>query len=514
MIKSQNVTHPSPQTISNFVPDKGEDDENIATYRANEKPVTEGKQVASDADEQELKDNFMNLKTDILKVPFHIKVFQDETLEDWERKLNKIVITRAIEFIHNKILNKNVIVITGPTGSGKSAIAYYVAFRLQKESSFTIIPTRHSEDITNYYVQGTKQVFIIDDFIGKYAVDETNIDNADINIQDKSGCTPLHLASNSAVAKVLLDYNANINSVDAFGRSPVYLACSTNQEKVLALLIEKNAEINQKTKTGLRPLHAACQSGSSGIVNMLIKKGAKINRSEPGITPLHEACKNACKNERISAVQILLDNEANVNEADKHGWTALFFSCARGCRAIVDVLLQHDANVNICDEDTESPLILACKEEYTDVVDLLLSSKANVNACDKDNCSSLLVACKTGNVDLVSLLLKYSADINLANKNMITPLHAACMNNNNIKLVLKLVENNANVNAADKNGQTPLFKSIVNGYNDIVDILLCHGAFIDMCDTYGLSPVAIANIAGNTTVIDALRQQRPINKID
>ncbi|CAG2241973.1 unnamed protein product [Mytilus edulis] len=273
---------------------------------------------------------------------------------------------------------------------------------------------------------------------------------ADVNLQDEHMCTPLHLAKNSAVVEALLHYNANINAVNKLGRSP----------------------------------------------------------NKRWFNTLHEACRN----ERLSAVQILLDNQANVNEANKHGWTALF-SCARGCRAIVDVLLQHDANVNICDEDKVSPLVLACKEENTNVVGELLRSKANVNYCDKDKCSSLLVACKTGNVELASLLLRYSADINLADTDMITPLHAACMNNNNTKLVLTLIESNANVNAADKTGQTPLFKSIFNEYTAIVDILLRYGAFIDIYDKSGLSPVAVANRKGNKTVIRALKQHRPINKI-
>ncbi|CAG2241965.1 ANK [Mytilus edulis] len=667
----------SNRSISNFIPEGGEHDDGVTTYRP---------------DKPELEENFRNFGNDSAKVPSHIKEYQDETLQDWGRKLNKIVITKAIEFIYQKIMKRNIIVIVGPTGSGKSATAYYAAFKLRKNNGHTIIPVRQPDDITNYHMPGTKQIFIIDDFIGKYAVNETDvylwekhvpllkiifcknddtkliltsrtyiwqperyaclsldaymcdllsdhvsltlterrdicqsylnhddikalkdetlfmysfipsicssyissenipverffavpyimiekeidnfkiksqvsfialailaikqtistnsfaIDNHEfdtlfhdvfhesaflqypsknllksslvaligtyvkrtliisyLNIQDENGYTPLHLASNSAIAKALLDYNANINPVDAFGRSPVYLACCTNQVKVLAVLIEKNADINQKTKTGLRPLHAACQSGSIGIVNMLIEQGAKINRSEPGITPLHEACKHG--NECM--IHTLIAANASVNHKTNYGLTPLHEACrndrisavkyfwiikpicARGCRAIVDVLLQRDAHVNICDDDKVTPLILACKEEYTDVVDSLLRSKANVNYCEKDNCSSLLIACKTGNVDLVHLLLKYSADINLADIDMITPLHAACMNNNNTKLVLKLVESNANVNAADKNGQTPLFKSICNGNTDIVDSLLRHGALIDIYDTSGLSP--------------------------
>ncbi|CAC5359809.1 unnamed protein product [Mytilus coruscus] len=944
--------------------DRGELDK-IATYIANENNGIERTIVAIEDEKQELKDKIRKLENDIVKVPSHVQEFQNETLQDWTRKLKRIVKTRATEFIYETVRAQKVIVIAGPTGAGKSAIAYYTAFRLKEENGYTIIPARQAVDITNYHVPGTKQIFIVDDFIGKYTVDETDvgiwekngpllkiifsnnadtkliltsrthiwqperykclgfsaytcdllsnklslllterwgichsylnqvdikaldddkilmysffpslcssytssenipvdsfftvpyeiiedeinnfkiksqtsfialailaikktipknsfsIDNheydelfqdafhesaflqypsknllkssllaltgtyvneaiddfmfihktlqkivlrciantliksvikycetevilnqlrlkcfyvnhdvftievtsenediffrrlvyevgkglnkaifeneqnklpqfrlkflkylkkylsrdywtkiqddnpalhvvsalglkdytsffihdkkminqkdsygniplhlacmngqtkiveylvekksfidiannlglkpfacacennaiavskfllhhcakwinvnekyqkrnngsvlhiactngfsdivvlllnnkADVNARDRSGCTPLHSASNSAVVKALLEFNPNINAVDSLGRCPVYFACSTKNERVLKLLIEKNAEINQKTIAGLRPIHAACQSGNISIVKMLLEKGAKINSSRPGVVPLHEACRvgnesiiniliesnasvnhktkdgftplhQACIHGHIDVTEKLLANKANVNEANKHGCTALFFSCSKGFRTIVDVLLQHGANVNICDEDKVSPLMVACKENYIDVVNSLLRSYSNVNHYDKDRCSSLLVACKNGNDDLVNLLLSFGADINSADKDMISPLHTACMNNYNRNLVLKLVENKANVNAEDKIGQTPLCKSVINGYIDIVDILLRHGASVDICDKSGNSPQAIAEIKGYTTIVDLLRQYR------
>lgn len=58
--------------ISKFISDKDENVDGIATHIAFDKTGTEGK-FTSDAHKQELKDNFMNLKNDIPKVPFHIK---------------------------------------------------------------------------------------------------------------------------------------------------------------------------------------------------------------------------------------------------------------------------------------------------------------------------------------------------------------------------------------------------------------------------------------------------------
>lgn len=125
--------------------------------------------------------------------------FQNETFQDWARKLQSFVKTRATQIIYEKVRTRNVVTITGPTGSGKSAYAYYAAFRLKNELGYTIIPARQAVDITSYYVQGTKQVFIIDDFIGKYAVDET-----DVGLWEKDGPLLKLIFNNNDVTKLIL----------------------------------------------------------------------------------------------------------------------------------------------------------------------------------------------------------------------------------------------------------------------------------------------------------------------
>ncbi|XP_071124006.1 CARD- and ANK-domain containing inflammasome adapter protein-like [Mytilus edulis] len=112
---------------------------------------------------------------DTEKVPYHVQDYNKKILQDWGNKIKKFVITRASEFICKRITTHPVIVIAGPHGAGKSANAYYAAFRLKNENGYTIIPARQPVDIMNYHVPGTKQIFIIDDFIGKYSVDDADI---------------------------------------------------------------------------------------------------------------------------------------------------------------------------------------------------------------------------------------------------------------------------------------------------------------------------------------------------
>ncbi|CAC5359841.1 unnamed protein product [Mytilus coruscus] len=240
--------------------------------------------------------------------------------------------------------------------------------------------------------------------------------NAEVDVKDADGSTPLHLAchkGNTRIVSALLHNNANVDVKDSFGKTSVYTACSENNERVLQLLLEKKAVVNQKTISGMTPLSVSCKNENIALVKLLLQNGAKVNSKKQSVVPLHEACKSgnesiiniliqakasvnhktkeditplheACRNGHHNVVKLLLDKKAVVNDKDKHGWTALFFSSAHGFHTIVDLLLKKGANLNMFDEDKENPLTLARKENHRDVIKLLMQSKSNAYHCDID----------------------------------------------------------------------------------------------------------------------------------
>jgi ankyrin repeat protein len=68
----------------------------------------------------------------------------------------------------------------------------------------------------------------------------------------------------------------------------------------------------------------------------LIGAGAKIEfKDDLGCTPLHLACKKGC----YEAVQMLLDNQANIYVRDKRDWTPLHYASYNGHPKICKQLL-------------------------------------------------------------------------------------------------------------------------------------------------------------------------------
>jgi len=92
-----------------------------------------------------------------------------------------------------------------------------------------------------------------------------------INSLSTDKTTPLHYASNRAIALLLIDQEANLNARDADESTPLHWAVSSRSDVAKALIMS-GAKFNIKDSSGLTPLDYA--NDESRV--LLLKKGAKL----------------------------------------------------------------------------------------------------------------------------------------------------------------------------------------------------------------------------------------------
>ena len=101
---------------------------------------------------------------------------------------------------------------------------------------------------------------------------------ANINHQDRNGWTPLHFAvqeKRRELVEYLLAHGAAVGLKDVYGNTPLWRAAfdARGDYTLVRLLVSHNADPNSKNNAGRSPLDLATQVGDSALVAVLKNSG-------------------------------------------------------------------------------------------------------------------------------------------------------------------------------------------------------------------------------------------------
>ncbi|MEZ0223521.1 MAG: ankyrin repeat domain-containing protein [Alphaproteobacteria bacterium] len=333
---------------------------------------------------------------------------------------------------------------------------------------------------------------------------------------------------------------------DDGGRTLVMLACSSDQPRMLELLIAAGMDVSEKAKRIDEAADRAADEGSHGCLRILLDHGISPDGEGRGSLLYRAARKGAEK-----AVALLLERGAAPNDADDFSDAPLRIAITGGHTGCVDLLLKHgadplklawDGKEKITDEQAAQKaggeieklvtaaarkfhLIVAAGANDTSLMKTLLDEGAPIETVDRFGATALLEAVKQRHVDAVRFLLEHHANVNYKSPGEYgyTPLYAAVMkmqrysatvdpdaaimdllfaqgadpNVLNYRKTLlwfvaggkqqdtmaTLIAHGADPNIPNADGQqTPLFAAVVNNAPEVVDKLIKAGAQVDVLD--------------------------------
>jgi ankyrin repeat protein len=153
------------------------------------------------------------------------------------------------------------------------------------------------------------------------------------------GQTPLMAASSTGdtqIVKQLINAEANVNHVDAYGLTPLMYASHSGHSSVAKILLDAGAEPNSRAGR-LGALMLAAEAGHDKLVRLLVEQGAQKNQvDEQGSTALIGASKAG----NLSTVKLLMELGADMNAQNNAGHDALHYAKLKGHYAVVEVLQQ------------------------------------------------------------------------------------------------------------------------------------------------------------------------------
>ncbi len=228
--------------------------------------------------------------------------------------------------------------------------------------------------------------------------------NADVNIANKNGETPLSYASAygyADIVKMLLRVGADVNTKGVRNKTPLIHASQNGHAAIIPLLLGEGADFFAMDVNGMTAISWAAANGNTAVVEEFQKARLDVNLREPNCTtPLMRAVANG----HMGTVNYLVRLGANIHAKEfDTGSNALMISIRRGYPEIANLLLDAGAEINPCDADGRTALMHAIQYGQAAIVKKLLGMDVNVHAHDKDGHSALSLAKASGNGEMAAL---------------------------------------------------------------------------------------------------------------
>ena len=368
---------------------------------------------------------------------------------------------------------------------------------------------------------------------------------ADPNRLDPAGETMLMAAVRAgdlASVNALLEAGAEVDAREAgFQQTALMLAARQGETAIAAKLLETGAAVDASTEIGseprwvlpnsrpgfsfgigiirgglpedrgmrpfrsggLTPLLYAAREGHADTIALLLDAGADIEGVEAnGITPLLMAIAN----DRASAATLLIERGANLDTSDWYGRTPLWSAVN-----VRNLYLDNATFEHFPDRDAQLELIrllLALgadpdprTKESPPVRNHILPSTGTLEWVDFTGQTPFLTAALAGDTTVMQLLIEHGADPQIGTFHGTTPLMAAAGVNWVVSqtytegpdALLEAVEIclalGMDTNAANSMGITAVMGAANRGSNDIIELLVTHGARLDVADNEGRTPL-------------------------
>ncbi|XP_076285931.1 transient receptor potential cation channel subfamily A member 1-like [Lasioglossum baleicum] len=298
---------------------------------------------------------------------------------------------------------------------------------------------------------------------------------ADIKEDPEVVCTAV-MCGNLELVEDLLKNGTDVNMLNGniyYRNSLLHRAVNEKQVQMAKLLINYGANVNVKDTREETPIVNAIQNRDTKMIELLLTNGADI-KEDPKVVCTAVRCRN------LELVEDLLKNGADINALDNMYFGNSFLHMAVKTKQVqmVKLLINYGANVNVKDSQGETPIVNAIQNRDKKMIELLLTNGVDI----KEDPKVLRAAVENGNLKIVEDILMEGADVNMlliANSSIgrFLPLHKAVMQRQ-LEMANVLIKYGANVNAKDSDGATPIFYAINKMDTEMIELLLINGADI------------------------------------
>lgn len=339
----------------------------------------------------------------------------------------------------------------------------------------------------------------------------------DVNVRGADGTTPLIWAAYNGDAELvsrLVAAGAEVDAQNEFGTSALGEAAIAGYTPVIKALLEAGADAGLANPEGETPLMAVARTGNVEAATLLLDAGADVDAIE--LWGQQSALMWAAAQKHPAMIKLLVARGADVNargavrnwerkvireprpkDMNQGGFTALLYAAREGCIECARELVAGGADLDLPDPHRVTPLNMALLNLHFDLAAYLIEAGADVNKWDLYGRSPLYLAADMNTLPLMG----NGAMVVLPSMDTLKAIDVARL----------LLEKGANVNAQLKRrppyrnvpqdrggdsilsqGATPLLRAARAGDTPMVQLLIEHGALVDLPSNQGVTPLMAA----------------------
>ena len=174
-----------------------------------------------------------------------------------------------------------------------------------------------------------------------------------------------------------------------YGGGALHVACLYGCIEAAQLLLEANADQDTPDINGATPLQLASQEGHLEVAQLLLEaKADKHEADKHGRTPILTASQHG----HLEVARLLLEAKADKDKSDNDGFTPIFTASEGGYLEVTQLLLEANAGKDKANKNGTTPMLFASQEGQLEVVRLLLEANADKDMADKNNITAMVWA--------------------------------------------------------------------------------------------------------------------------
>lgn len=189
----------------------------------------------------------------------------------------------------------------------------------------------------------------------------------------------------------------------------------------------------------------------------------------------------AAEKGQLDLLKSCLEKGVDINTTNRQGRTAIVNASLNKHYECVSFLISAGADIDKQDQTCFNPFLLSCLNNDLTLLRLVLPAKPNLDLLTRFGGVGITPASEKGHVEIVRELLE-KTEINVNHTNFVgwTPLlEAIVLNDGGEKqqqIVKLLLDHGANPHMTDKYGKKPLELAREKGYHEIAELLVAAGA--------------------------------------